>query len=149
MLLYTEKCLYFRSCRLKKVFMLMRAKKGKSVEERLAETLKDPVSTYNYFYLLLRSPMTSNPWLLIGLFLYCGNSHLRPPPVRGVEAYQTQPTKTSRCSLLPYVGGAGFTHPFIVPWQYWYVFSDPLPGKGCTPLPVNPRVILPVLTEPF
>ncbi|KAJ8706204.1 hypothetical protein PYW08_010830 [Mythimna loreyi] len=33
----------FRSCKLNKVFIMLRAKKGKTVEERLAEVLKDPI----------------------------------------------------------------------------------------------------------
>ncbi|XP_063898587.1 fatty acyl-CoA reductase 1 [Helicoverpa armigera] len=33
----------FRTCKLKKTYVLMRAKKGKSVEERLAEIYKDPL----------------------------------------------------------------------------------------------------------
>ncbi|KAJ8707577.1 hypothetical protein PYW07_011254 [Mythimna separata] len=33
----------FRSCKLSKVFIMMRAKKGKTVEERLADALKDPI----------------------------------------------------------------------------------------------------------
>ena len=74
----------------------------------LTSTRTKPRSQINKYLMALQDT------ILCDTFLSFGHLHGMSPPGRAGEQCEARLTKITRCPVLRYVGGAGFTHAFSI-----------------------------------